>query len=431
MNQSATKSLRVLPNGLKLYCLAHPGIKTLTMHAWVFTGSAFESPEVNGVSHFLEHMLFRGNAQLGNSVEMSLAIERLGGEMNAATGFDHTEYWLECHRDYLDQALSNFAAFLCYPSFEQIDTERAIILEEIKSDFNEKEQLIDPDQLSAQAIWPGQAMGLPVSGTQASVSALEVPHLRGWYEQYYTANNMILGISGDFDPARAEEMFSHHLAQLPPGRRYQYQPPVSRILAETQFTWSVEPDNQYNLAWSFLHDHLTPRHRVLLQLISRMLDDGSSSRLQRIIREELGLVYDIHLSPSFYDGGAALVLQATVGKERLGELVDALVVLLNEVIQKGFGPEELHLSKLRLQTALDCFSDTAEGRLHEMVAPELYPAYLPLDSLTHLLAEIDLEEVNQMAAKVLSNKESAFVFVGPEPGPLKGKIQDKLAPWSL
>jgi len=429
LNTSNQPQQFVLSNGLKVYTLVHRPIKTLTLHCWIFAGSIYENQQNNGISHFLEHMLFRGNQKLGSSVEMSLGFERLGGQLNAATSFDGTEYWLECHKDYFESAVSQFADFLRYPSFEQIETERAIILEEIKSDYNDQDQLIDLDQLASQAIWPAQPMGLSISGTAETVGKITKDQLVQWYQTYYHPKNMMFGISGDFDPEQLRQLLEASLGDLPEGKRWSYTPPVANLASTAQIEWVLEPDNQVQFAWTFVVDQLTPVKRLIIQLIARMLDDGSSSRLQRWVREEHGLVYDIAASPSFFDSGATLMISVTVGKERLTQLIDVLVKLIDQAVQEGFGPEELHLAKLRLQSELDCFTDTAEGRLHEAVAPQLAPCYLGLEQLGRLIEECTLEQINQQTTEILGSKSACFTFVGPTTDKEKPEIQKMLSPW--
>lgn len=421
----------ILPNGLTVYTLVHPPIKTLTIHCWFFAGSIYEKSQNNGISHFLEHMMFRGNQKLGSSVEMSLGFERLGGQLNAATSFDGTEYWLECHKDYFESAISQFADFLRYPTFEQIETERAIILEEIKSDYNDQDQLIDIDQLAANAIWPGQSMGHSISGTAETVSSLSKEQLTDWYQTYYHPKNMMIGVSGDFDPEQLRGLIEKSLGDLPPGKRWNYPAPVTDLKPEAQVLWVHDPDNQVQFAWTFVMDDLTPSKRLMLQLISRILDDGSSSRLQRWVREERGLVYDISASPSFYFSGANLMIGVTVGKERLEQLVEVLVSLIDDVVKTGFTEDEMHLATLRLQSELDCFTDTAEGRLHEAVAPQLAHCYLGLEQLSQLLDDCTLAQINSMAANILGSTQSCFTFVGSTSDKEKPSIEKLLSPWLM
>jgi len=432
LNLATQPHFFTLQNGLKVYTQTHPSIKTLTLHAWVFVGSAHENPGNNGISHFLEHMLFRGNQKLGNSVEMSLAMERLGGEMNAATSFDATEYWLECHKDYFETALKNFALFLRYPSFDQLETERGIVLEEIKNDYNDKNTLIDIDQIAAKALWPNHPMGLSISGTVKTLEKISLLELQDWYKRYYLPKNMILGISGNFDPLAAEAILTAHLGDLDGGQRFSYKPVEEELVPQNQITWVNDPDNQYNLQWSFLLSPLCSRMRLMLQLIGRILDDGSSSRLQRFIREERGLVYDISANHSFFDSGATLSLNATVGKEHLFELMEALTQLITRGLKEGFFAEELELAKLRLQTSLDCYCDSAEGQLHEKVALELYPSYLGLEQIGPVIKGITLEELNDLAGLLLGNDRCALVLIGPAPKDEERlRLETLLKPWLM
>ena len=427
LNSNLDRQILDLPGGLKLYALRQEGIKTLTLHAWVRVGSLFETPEVSGISHFLEHMLFRGNQKLGDSLALSLAMEELGGEINAATGIDQTEYWLECHQSYLEEAIRRFSQFLRYPLFEQIDTEKKIILEEIKADFNEQGHLIDGDQVSAQLLWPDSTMGLPISGTNQSLKSLGLEELKYWYQTHYTSANLILGISGDFEPIEAQRLFAEEMTGLSRGKRNSL--PLPKAKPGDQICWVTDGDSQYSLHWTFLLEKLDPQIRLITQLISRLLDDGASSRLQRIVREEKGLVYDIRAQAGFYPGGAYLCLMSQVGPTSLTELTATLADLFKEILAHGFTQAELDLCKLRFQTALDCYLDSAEGRLHELVAPDLFPCYLTVDEISAALHCVDLAQVNELCRQYLTSANRAFVFIGPEPKKLEAQVRAHLGAW--
>ncbi len=185
MNQHNHTKISTLSNGLRICAVSFPGIKTVSIHAYIFVGSIYETRQNNGISHFVEHMLFRGNEKLGNSKTLNLKIEELGGEINASTSFEMTEYWLDFHCDYLNQGIHRFCSFLQYPLFEQIEIERSIILEEILDDYNEKNQLIDLGNLISNELWPEHPMGLPVIGNLETIKNINREDLVAWFQQYY------------------------------------------------------------------------------------------------------------------------------------------------------------------------------------------------------------------------------------------------------
>ncbi len=415
-----------LPDGPTLVYAPFPKVKSVTLHAWVLTGSAHETPALSGISHFVEHMLFRGNQVLGRANELSLKMEELGGEINAATSLDHTEFWLEFHRDYLEEGIRRFCRFLLYPQFNEIEIEKKIILEEIKSSYNDENQIIDLDSLTAAHLWPNQAIGLPIHGLPETVMAMEVQQLQAWYERHYCQGNLIVGLSGDFNPKAVRSWFSEELKPLPPGPKNP--PPQPKTAPQGQVHYHPDRDNQYQFQWSFILPPLSKKERAAVQLLTRMLDDGSSTRLQRLIREEKGLVYEISANPFFYDQGGLIQIQGQVSQEKMKELITTLAEVIRDLKKTGFHPKELRLARLRLQTSLDCYTDNAEGILIEKVTPLLNPTSLEVDQLQEIVKQISLEDINQLLDRLLG-PGSLFVALGPPAKDLKSFTQNKLAPW--
>ena len=428
MNQSLLHQAQIetLENGLTLATAPFPKVKTVTIHAWVLTGSAHEDLDKSGISHFLEHMIFRGNEVLGTANQLSLKMEELGGEINAATGHDSIEFWLEFHKNFLEEGIRRFCKFLLYPKFEELEIERSIILEEIKSNYNDENQLIEVDSLTALNLWPRQAMGLPISGLPSTVENIDLKDLKSWYGRHFQAGNLIFGISGDFNPQDVKSWIAEEMAILPPGPRNPWPEPKTEERGGVFFY--PDRDNQYNFQWSFSLKDLAPLQRTAAQLLTRMLDDGSSTRLQRLIREEKGLVYEISASNFFYYKGGLLQIQGQVGHDRMEELVTTLAQVIQQVLTQGFNEEELQLARLRMQTGLDCFTDNAEGILVEKITPLLNPCGLEVEELQRLLELVTLDEVRAMAHDIFQ-KDSLFVAVGPEDEKLPGFVAAALAPW--
>ncbi|MBU2644915.1 insulinase family protein [bacterium] len=428
MNQLCQTRLHTLPNGMQICAIAFPGVKTVNLRSVVFVGSAYENDRNSGISHFLEHMMFRGNRQLGNSSQLNIKMEEMGGDLNAVTSFDFTEYWLDFHLDYYELGLERFCHLLQGPLFENFDIERSIILEELKADYNENDQLIDVDSISAAKIWSGHGIGLPVSGTRESISNLTRDDLINWYQEYYHPGNMLIGVIGDIDPDLTIQLLSRFFPNKTVAKRRQYTPVIQTDLKE-QLLLTENKDNQFNLQWSFPRYPLTSDLRVHYQLIRRILDDGSSSRLQRLIREEKGLVYEISAEMLYFDSGATLSIHSQIGQDRLPELMAVLTDLVGNLIEKGVTLEELNLAKRRYQIALDCNQDSAQGVLFEAMAPLIYPEVFSYSKVLEKLKTISLDAINTTLCALLQQDQTCFALVGPSPEKHSQLLKQLLSPW--
>ncbi|MBU3916455.1 insulinase family protein, partial [bacterium] len=413
MNQHNHTKISTLPNGLRICAVSFPRIKTVSIHCYIFVGSIHETRQNNGISHFVEHMLFRGNEKLGNTKTLNLKIEELGGEINASTSFEMTEYWLDFHRDYLDSGIHRFCGFLQHPSFEQIEIERSIILEEILDDYNQKDQLIDLDGLISNQLWPEHPMGLSVIGNLETVRNISREDLVAWYQQYYQPQNMVVGITGDFEVDKVLNMIADEFKHSSTSKIKKHLPilPFSQEL--TQIKLVHDSDNQFAIQWAFPQYGLDADLRIQYQLIRRILDNGYSSRLQRLIREEKGLVYDISAEMLYFENGAVLFIQSLVGINQFSELIEALTGLINEMGEDGITQDELDRAKLRYKIDQDCERDTAHGVLYSTLWPIIYPTIYPFEKSMTMVNNMSLEKINQTVKNMLAQNKTCFVLVGP------------------
>ena len=417
-----------LPNGLQICAIAFPGVKTVNLRSIIFVGSAYEKSLNNGISHFLEHMMFRGNRRLGSSHQLNLKMEEMGGDLNAVTSFDLTEYWLDFHLDYFKTGLQRFCHFLQEPLFEDIELERSIILEELKADYNENNQLIDADGISAAELWKGHGLGLQISGTTESINQITRDDLSNWYQSYYQPSNMLIGITGDIDTEETFQMLSEQFPGQTSSRRQSY-PIVKKNEIEKQLLLIEHKDNQHSIQWSFPTYPLNGDNRIQYQLIRRILDDGSSSRLQRLVREERGLVYDVSAEMLYFNSGAVLSINSLIGEDRLSELISVFAELIHNLVETGVTQEELDLAKRRYQIALDCNQDSPQGVLFEALAPMIHPdVYLYKQTLMKLSA-ITLNEINATLHALLHQEKTCFTLVGPAPEEHRQMLEKTLRPW--
>ncbi len=429
MTHQTHSTIHTLDNGLTICVVPFPEVKTINLRCFIFVGSIYETVQNSGISHFLEHMLFRGNKRLGDGKTLSFKMEELGGEMNAATSFDLTEFWLDYHCDFFELGIRRFCDFLQYPLFEQIEIERSIILEEILVDYNENNQLIDLDSLTAAQIWPKHPMGLSIIGTSESITKITLADLVAWHQKFYQPSNMIIGIAGDFDQANVINIIDKQFKRKSPSRKHSYPHLSSKISLGDQLCLVKDNDNQFNLQWAFPAYSLSPELRVEYELVKRVLDDGNSSRLQRLIREEKGVVYDISADMLYFEKGTILAIQSLVGVSRLEELMEALTQLIRDLIDTGITPKEFDLAKLRFKAALDFHNDTAQGILFSKLWPFLQPGGASFDRVLAIIENISLDKVNNTLIRLLNQSQTCFVLVGPWSQKNRDFLQEKLHDW--
>lgn len=373
--------------------------------------------------------MFRGNKQLGNNFDLSRKFENIGGQLNASTSYFFTEYWLDYHIDFFEEGLKHFCDFLKYPHFENIDTERSIILEEVLDDYGYSNQLVNTDCLTADMVWHNKPLGRPVIGRKDSIFSITEELLLNWYKKFYQASNMTIGISGDIDFEKTIALFSKEFEKWGTTQKCPSLPTSSLEETPRRFCSVFHKDSQFNIQWSFALKKMSQELRLIIGVIFRALNDGTGSRLQRTIREEKGLVYDIDTDYLLEQGSCLLSINSTVSENQLLELVSSLVQLIEKFQKEGITEEELQLAKLKFRVGMDYCYDNPSGVLAEKMGKKLLPHYDTGKSALKRLLKITKEDVNQVIKGLFKKGESYFVCVGPGSYELDKTLKLTLKDW--
>jgi predicted Zn-dependent peptidase len=214
---AAPSAVERLSNGLTTVVVDRPTSHQVLISLLVRAGSRFESPAESGISHFLEHILFRGNAAAPDSRALTLAFEEVGGMLNAVTGVEATEFYLVAHPERLDLALSRLSQFVRQPNFADLDKERQIILDEMLYDYNDRGDLIDLATLSAQLLWPDHGLSQSITGTPETVGRLGEADLRAYHGRCYLPGNCVLALVGNVRAEQGAALLRRHFGSWPAG----------------------------------------------------------------------------------------------------------------------------------------------------------------------------------------------------------------------
>ena len=215
MNDPVQKS--TLSNGLRVVTVELPHLHVGMIAAYVRAGSRHEDPARNGVSHFLEHLFFRGSEGYPDGRTMNALVEDCGGSLNGVTTRDHGYYFSPVHPERLETPIAVLGDMLARPLFKEIELEREVILEEILDEVDEKGRDIDIDNLAKRALFPGHPLGLKIGGTRETVMALTEKHLRAQHAKAYGARNLVLAAAGPLRHDRVLELAEKHFSSLRPG----------------------------------------------------------------------------------------------------------------------------------------------------------------------------------------------------------------------
>ncbi len=309
-----------LPNGLRLVAVEMPHLHSAEIAIYLRVGGRNDPPAKAGLSHFLEHMLFRGTADHPSNLELETAFEAIGGSVNAATDAETTCYYSRVHPEHLAEGVRLFSSMLLRPTFPGLDIEKRIITEEALEDINEHGAEINPDNLANQLLWPGHPLGITTVGSLETIASIGEADLRGHLASFYVPAGCVIAMAGDIQAEAAfkacAEIFGAWSAPPPPAAT-----PATALQSTPQTRFVKDSASQVNLQISF-RGFARPDQRIMAaRLIRRILCGGGSSRLYLALRERLGIVYSVDAGISAFEETGAFAIELSTATETLPQAV--------------------------------------------------------------------------------------------------------------
>jgi len=401
-----------LPNGLRLVTVEMPHLHSVEMVCHVGVGGRHERADKAGISHFLEHMLFRGTRDYPTGLALESAFEALGGTANAATDGETTCYHSRLHPDHVDEGAALFASLLRRTLLNDIDIERRIIIEEALEDVNEAGEEINPDNLTSRLIWPDHPLSLPTVGTHASVQNLTCDDLQQHLDSWYTPGNVVVAIAGRVTRARAlaavEAAFGDWQNRAVPAALPAPPPHNDGPLT----VWTRDATSQVHLQLAFRvpgrKDSKTPALRLLRRILS-----GSSARLMVRLREQLGLTYHAEANLGLYDDCGVFSIDLAVAPASLLQALQELLLMLDDLRNNPAGEEELQRVVRSFVYEQEFSLDQADSRAGRFGWGELVGYPMTLAEECRQVQSLTAAQVRDVAAGLLDPKALAIAFVGP------------------
>ncbi len=340
MNQSEYIK-ETLPNGLRVVTVEMPHLHSVEMMCYIGVGGRHEPAGLSGISHFLEHMLFRGTAEFPTSRLLEEAFERIGGAVNASTDSETTVYHARFHPDHVRDGAALFASMLLRPLLRDVETERKIILEEALEDLNEKGDDINLDNLTGALLWPGHPLGSPTIGTRETICAIGLEQLLAHHSAFYSPSNCVIALAGRVRHDEALEAINAEFGAWSGGVAPPALPAPPCSQRSPRSVWVRDSASQISVQLVFrLPGRRDPRASVL-RVLRRILCAGGTSRLMQRLREELGLVYGIEAHLALFDDSGCLSVEFSVVPDSLKTAIRELLALFEELCRDPVGEEEL------------------------------------------------------------------------------------------
>lgn len=403
----------VLSNGLTVLSEYMPGVRSVALGAWVRAASLHESREQMGVSHLLEHMVFKGSERR-TAKEIALSLEALGGSLDAYTGREHTSFQARVLDEHLPQAADVLFDLMFRPALRQADLEleRGVVLEEISMVDDTPDDVVF--ELHNAALWGDHPFGYSILGTPETVASLGLPALRALHERAYRASNVIVAASGNVrhDQLLAVLKWAGWDA-LPGGATAAV--PVAPARPAAPSDRAIERDSQqmHLVFGNVIVPHGDPRRHALM-LVSTLFGGGMSSRLFQRIREELGLAYSVHGFQSFHVTAGSQGIYVGCAPERAEEAAAAVRAELASLVERGIPDDELAMGKQQLKGQITLSMESVSARMYRAAAVDLFhEPYRPLDEVLARVDAVTSGEVTAVCRDFFGVEQQTVVRLGP------------------
>ena len=399
-------------NGLRLVTVSMPHAYSISMGLYIPVGSRYEQAELAGVSHFIEHMLFKGTPRRPTPREIALAIEGVGGDINASTGREMTTYYARVSRYDLSIAADVLVDMLRNSRFQpsDVERERQVIIEEIN------ESLDAPDELVfmqfQEMLWPNHPLGRDIAGTRESVRGITREGLLNYMAQGYSPKHSVISIAGAVTHEKVRDLIGPMLADWRGGNGLHAEPvqpfngPITRVLHR--------PIEQCHLLLGLRSLGRTDEERFALSLLNIILGTGMSSRLFVEIREQMGLAYSVYCYTNLMSETGSFAIYAGVDSNNLKACIEAILDQLHRLRTKFVSHEELAMAKAyaRGRTLLR-LEDTGANASWVGNQLALVGAIQTPEQILDRIDEVTQEEIQRVACRLFRDDALTLSLVGP------------------
>jgi predicted Zn-dependent peptidase len=399
MLPSFRRVMDVLDNGLRLVTVELPHLHTAALVVYAKVGSRYETPADNGLSHFLEHMLFRGTERYPSSYALNYAIEDLGGTLYAETGRDYSLYQISLNPELVAQGIELFSEIFGAPAFTQLELEREIVLEEINEDLDEKGRDVNLDDLARRLAFPDHPLGQKITGPADNVARFTVDDCRRHFARFYGAANLIVCVSG---PVSREAVFAaarDTLGKLPRGQAATSEPPPPPG-GGPHYTYVENPGAQTSVQILFRALPEGDPDFVAMQALGRVLDDGMSTRLHYTLCDQLGLAYFVSSSIEPFHDAALFELDGAAAHAKFGELCERMLGLLDAFRKEPVTAGELAKGKRRYRYDLASAFDDADAMAGWFGGTELFYPPPSYEQKVGRMEAVTAEDIQRAAQRV-------------------------------
>jgi predicted Zn-dependent peptidase len=395
--------------GLRVATEHVPGARSVCSGVWVGVGARDEPAELAGVSHFLEHLLFKGTAHR-SAQDLARAVDRVGGDMNAFTTKEYTAYYTRLPAGAADLGLELLGDVISSPALRDLDveSERQVIAEELAMDDDTPDD--KAHSLLADALFPKHPLGRETAGDRTSVASITADQVRSFFGRWYRPANIVVAVAGDVDHADVVAAIERWPLEPTDAGAPVRTPPGDAIVGFAGLKRSTE---QVHVAIGYRAMARRDPDREALDVLNHVLGGGMSSRLFDEIRERRGLAYAVFSGPSFYADAGALSIYAGTSKENLDEVLDCIDTEIDRLVNDGVTDTELDVARGYLSGSYLLGLEDAASRMSRLGGQLTVLGELAdVDEQLERFRSVTADDVLRVARRVLTPSR-ALAVVGP------------------
>jgi predicted Zn-dependent peptidase len=409
---NAERNLRrtVLPNGLIVLTERMDHMRSVAMGVWIKSGSRCEAPEINGISHFVEHMLFKGTRSR-SAQSIAREMDSIGGNLDAFTGKESICFNVKSLANHVPIALDVLTDLVLNPVFSSpdIERERGVILEEIKIDEDNPEILVS--ELFTQSFWKDHPLGKPILGTTKTVARMDQPTLVAYHADRFHAGNMVFSAAGNLEHDQFVEAVAAKFSGLSAGPVLNELPaPEASLRVILRHKKALE---QVQICLGVPAPPITDENRYVSLILNTVLGGGMSSRLFQTIREERGMVYSIYSDLSPYRDTGTLCVYAGTSVGKALEVVDLILAEFRNLKQEAIPAEELTRAKDQLKGNILMGLESSTSRMANLARQEIYfHQFVTEEEVIARIDEVSADQVQAMAQRLFDPARIAVTLLG-------------------
>ncbi len=399
-----------LANGIRVVSETLPKSRSVSIGVWVKVGSRHEAPEIGGVSHFIEHMFFKGTGKR-SAKDIAIEMDSLGGEMNAFTSQETTTYYAKVVDEHLPVVIEILADILLGAKFDplEMEKERKVILEEIKGVEDTPDDYIH--ELFTGTVWPENSLGRPILGTKDTIRALKHTDIISYIENNYSPREIVISVAGNFEHAQLIDLLNLHFGKL-------VRSGIPKKEATPEFTAAVTVKKkqleQVQLCIGCKGLYYTHEDRYVISALNTVLGNSMSSRLFQEVREQNALAYSIYSYVTSYRDTGLLTVYAGTDPSNAFEVVRLVMKELMKIKEEGISPSEEQRVKNQLKGSLILSLESSNSHMSRLARQEIYfGKYLSMDDIIKGVEKVTADQVQRLARHLFNRENIALTILGP------------------